>query len=106
MECRFTTWERIMLSTIVGRTSGDIAQIRSTSKLLDILELSGDEGREIGLREESGIGIVWSDTSRDWLIKIEDPKHVKILQDSFSAYNQWNAHDRVRVLELATKLGL
>lgn len=106
MEITLTTWERIMLSSLIGRIKGDVALIRAAGKLLDIIELSSDEAHEIGLREEAGVGIVWSDTLREWPIVIEDAKLVKIMKDCVATHDGWEARDRLRVIALADKIGL
>ncbi len=90
MKLSINTFQRIWLSNIVGAIEGRVQIVRKASKLLDLLELSEDEKKLVGLRQVSNGLLQWDDLAHVWGIEIADDNLATFLKDQVAAYN-WPA---------------
>jgi len=103
MELVLTTWERVMLCTVMNSQRGDVGVMRKASKLLDVLELSAEERSAIGY-VESGRGAAWQDDSVSYHIAIPDGNLAVFLVDRVKDYQDW--YDGRKSAALFDKLGI
>ena len=75
---KLTAWDRIQLVRCIP-AEGTISDIAKYLRLVDVLELSEEEGMEIGLREFSTQGprgvlkrFEWDDQDREFDLSLED----------------------------------
>ena len=67
-----TVFERIKLLEWLGQQQGDLAAIRRALPVLDALELSEQERREVEFVEHPGGRMTWKDADRTFTIELED----------------------------------
>ena len=106
MKLELTTWERIVLYQIVGGLRGPVALIRNAGKLLDVLELRGEDAEQVGL-EITDRGVVhWRDQARTWSVAIDERNLETLLTNAVKGFEGWQRGDVKRIEALFAKLGL
>lgn len=106
MKLELTTWERIVLYQIVGGLRGPVALIRNAGKLLDVLELRGEDAEQVGL-EITDRGVVhWRDQARTWSVAIDERNLETLLTNAVKGFEGWQPGDVKRIEALFAKLGL
>jgi|GEM_PF-2661478 len=99
-----STWDRITLTNIVGAGGGNRAMFRQAMKALDLLELSPEEGAEVGLQTLGPNRVVWRDVLKEW--KIEFPQErLAFIQMALQAPDAVLPYDR-KMKVLLKKLGV
>ena len=103
---KLDTWERVMCSEIVGSMRGDYVTItHKAGKLLDLIELSEDEKKEIGFVRFDNGNLIWQG-NKEWEIEIKDENLVALLQQQVSIFQNWSRSDMNKVKSLREKLGI
>jgi len=107
MKLQLTVWERIKLCMVVGSIRGvNMATIRKADKALDVLELSEEEEKAIGLVYLPTGKIRWKpDTDVEYVLEIKDKEAVHLVRKAFDEYSNWDTADRKLILRLEEKLG-
>lgn len=96
-----TVFERIQLSEFVGGLKGDIKALRIAFKVLDKLDLTQDEKKEVNLQSD-GNQITWSQDDREFELEFEDTEFELLLR--CLSYNEWPARYVRRILPMLEKL--
>jgi len=89
MKLSVNTFQRITLSNIIGAIEGNAQMIRKATRLLDALELSDDEKRQVGLEAVAtsmGIQYQWKDAAHVWEIEIADDNLAALLKQRLTDY--------------------
>lgn len=103
---KLDTWERVMLTEIIGSMRGDYVTItHKAGKLLDLLELTEDEKKEIGFVRFDNGNVVWQG-DKEWEIEIKDGNLLALLNQQVSLFTDWRRIDKDRVKQLRAKLGI
>jgi len=97
------TWQRFMLSQIVGGLRGDIQTVRTGLKLLEILELSDSEKQQVGFVEDK-TGAHWEDTEYRFELEIKDENLVAFLRTKATEFQGWPVNKNS--LDLFDQLGV
>ena len=66
-----TTWQRVMITKIIGQLRGPLNVLREGMKLLDALELSAEDKATVGYVELPGGSARWEDVEHTWQIEVE-----------------------------------
>lgn len=105
MKLTLNVWERMMLRLIVGRVKGSAAAMHKAIKVLDALEFSEEERKEIGLTTNFVGDISWRpDASAEYEIDIPDKEAAALLRRTFNEFDEWVANDAAKVIALEEKL--
>ncbi len=115
MKLSLTTWQRINCVQIVAAIKGaNAAVFRKASKLLDILELTDTEKKEVdfedGVKEGAGWA-TWKDKDRLFDVEIKDPNLAVTLKDTINMFT-WSQtalgapDQRRQVNDLLDQLGI
>lgn len=103
---KLDTWERVMLTEIIGNMRGDYVTItHKAGKLLDLIELTEDEKKEIGFVRFGNGNVVWQG-DKEWEIEIKDRNLLALLNQQVSLFTGWQRMDKDRVKHLREKLGI
>ena len=103
MKVELSTWQRLMLTQLVGEQRGPVSVIRKASKLLDTLEMTNEENFEIGLVQDAQVGFTWQDNEKRWELEIPGGL-VPFLQDVVKNHDAWSARFYGEVLDLFEQL--
>jgi len=79
MTLKLTTWQRLQILVTLANLRGDLRVINRALKLIDIFEFSGEEKKEIDLRE-MGQSYVWKEEDKTWEIELEDQELIDFLK--------------------------
>ena len=103
---KLDTWERVMCAEIIGSMRGDYVTItHKAGKLLDLLELSVDEKKEIGFVKFDNGNVIWQG-NKEWEIEIKDGNLLALLQQQVSIFQNWSRTEMNKVKSLREKLGI
>jgi len=105
MKLNLTTWQRLQLLMLMNQVQGDLRTINKALKLIDLLEMSDEESKEIGLQSTS-TGFTWRDTSKEWNIEIKDRNLVTFLKQKVELKQDWPAAFAREVLDLCEQLDI
>lgn len=92
-----------MCAAIVGGITGTAADIRAAGKVLDLLEFSPDQAKDVGMYQNPDGTMGWSVGSKDWDIGL-DHKAFLLVRQAVTGYSGWAARDTKRVDALLEKL--
>lgn len=101
-----STWERIRLVNMIGSLQDprkqNIRFVRSCLRLLDILELTDGEERQVGFVENEAAGdfarrVRWQDTEREFELNFEDAD-AELLHRLVTEYTGWEISRQIDVL--------
>ncbi len=102
---KLTTWERIVLDSIIGRQEGNVDTIYKASKVLDAVRLTEEEAESVKLRQE-GASLRWDDADKEWEVEIPEGKLLDYLRQVVRAHTGWPVSSAKQVLSLMEKLGI
>lgn len=106
MKLTLNTWERVTLTLLVGRVSGNVAVMRKAMKALDALELSDDEKGAVGFAALPSGSLRWEDGEKTFDVEIPDKEAAALVKRVFRENQEWQGIDAKRVVALAEKLGV
>lgn len=99
-----TTWDRMMISQVIGALRGDVRMVRKAGKILDAVEMTEDEKLFANVRQEGGM-LAWDNVDYEWPIEINDPDSLALLKEKLSA-NDWMGAQYKQVIRLCSVLGI
>jgi len=106
MKLELTTWQRVIVISILNALRGPVAIVRKAGKLLDILDLSQEEKADIGLVELAPGSFQWKDAGRTWEMEIADRELAAFLKQQVQAFQDWPVARRADVEDLLAQLGV
>ena len=104
MKFQLTTWDRISLLRMIEAQSGDMKFVRQAGRLMDALELSEAEQKEVGMAQAANGVVTWQDAARTFEIEVRDAD-AQLLRDLFTKH-VWPGVAARLVVALAEKLGI
>ena len=104
MKLELSTWQRLSLTQIIGEQQGPVSIVRKAGKLLDILEMTDEEKKEVGLVQDPQVGFRWNNTDRIWGLEISDGNLAAYLKEVAKGHGGWSVRNRDQVLDLFEKL--
>ena len=93
MKLLLNTWERLMLTRIVGSLTGDARLYHKAGKVLDVLEMSETERNEIDFRQ-IGNNFHWDDVQKVWELEVRDQESKSVIHLALRNYRHYSARDR------------
>jgi hypothetical protein len=100
MKLSLTTWQRIVLVSIIGNLRGDVSLVWKAVKALDALQLTEEEKKEVGF-EEGPAGLRWKDETRRFEIILPNAAFV---QQIVREYKDWPIALASQVFDLCKQL--
>lgn len=102
MKLEINTWQRVMLTAVVGQLRGNVHLLRKAIKVLDILEMTDEEKQAIGYTELS-TGARWDDTERRFPLEF-DQEAITLIQQAIERFEGWPAEQAALVFDLCQQL--
>lgn len=104
-ELKLSTFERIKLWDMMSSRTGTPADLTRNMKIIEKLDLSEKERKQIGYQEDPRTGrLTWQENGEEWAIELEDHLFAR-LKNYAKTYNQWPTDIRIITL-LDKKLGI
>lgn len=97
-----TTWERMALLSAVPVRSKTITDLCANLRVVDLLELSQGEKKQIGWKQ-AGEDFTWDKADLEWAIDFEDADHAHLIKLA-KQYQRWPTRKETKAL--LNKLGL
>ena len=92
---RMTIWERIQLGVVLATQKGVVGYIRKCIQMIEKLELTEEEKREINYKEKDGM-MLWD---RELIVDIElTKKDIEFLIGVINNFQDWPSDRRVLTL--------
>ena len=101
---QLTTWDRVVISQIIGAIEGDLKTIRIAGKLLDAVEMKPEESAEVHLRVTDGMTL-WDEPERLWNVEITS-KAAQLLSERLQAHRGWQSAQHRQVDAMLGRLGI
>ena len=87
MKLKLNTWERLTLVRIVGSMTGDARLYHKAGKVLDVIEMSDKERKEVGFRQ-IGDNFRWDKIQKEWELEIKDREAKAVIHLALRVYQE------------------
>jgi hypothetical protein len=106
MKLLLTTWQRVMLSTVVGNMQGDVRLMHTAIKAMDALELTTEEIQAVGFSILPDGQPQWKNAEHRFELEFEDAKIVNLLKQGVASFKGWPFFNYQQVLNLCEQLDI
>ena len=106
MKLSLTTWQRVMLSTVVGNMRGDVRLMRKAMQAMDVLELTPEEIEEVNFRIMPNGQPAWNNTDLRFDIEIEDASIGALMKQGVEGFDAWPFFNYREVLDLCEQMDI
>lgn len=104
MKLQLTTWQRVILVEIIAALRGPVMLVRNGMRLLDILEISEEEGQQVGLTVQGNNQLRWTNAEHRWPIEIADRELAAFLRRTVQSYEHWPVNRAADVIDLVDQM--
>jgi len=102
---RLNVWGRIVLTQIIGAVEGNAATTRMAYNLLNKLEMTADEVKEVGLTAMPNGTLIWDDKEREWEFEF-DKNATDLLVRTVQNWSHWTAAQTPMRVDLFKRIGI
>jgi hypothetical protein len=105
MKVNLTTWQRTMLSQIVGEMGGNIRAVVEGSSLFLKLGLTDEEKQKVGWHINEAGNAAWNPNMGDLRWEMEfTPEEYRFLKQAILGYQSWLVGNHEQVVDLFREL--
>lgn len=103
---RLNVWQRIMCLQALNQQTGHITFIHKALRLVDVFELSAEEGAAVGLVDDGQGNYRWQDTETTFELEIKDRELLAFLKRALMGYQGWPVTQGALALDLFEQFGI